>query len=279
MSDSHISRRLGFVGAGRVGKGLSLALARAGYTVSGVSSRSGPLSAHDVAGRSDIVFVTVPDDRIAAVTEKISWRKGQAAVHCSGAAELSVLDAAARQGAATGGFHPLQMFADPEVAASGLGRCAIAVEAQDWLESDLNAMVRRLGATLLRIPPGGRAAYHAAAHYAAAFLCASINEGVEVWKRIGIPPEDALPALLSLARGAMDAVERSGPARAMAGSIARGDLATVRRHVEALEKIDPKLCQHYCRMALKTVPMSLEAGGMDGARAAQIRALLEKRSN
>ena len=278
MPESDISRTLGFVGAGRVGKGLSLALSRAGYTVSGVSSRSGPLSAQQVADRSDIVFLTVPDDRIAEATAAISWKKGQAAVHCSGAAELSVLDAAARQGALTGGFHPLQMFADPEVAAQGLARCAIAVEAQDWLERDLNEMVKRLGATPLRIPPGGRAAYHAAAHYAAAFLCASINEGVEVWKRIGIPPEDSLRALLSLGRGALDAVERSGPARAMAGSIARGDISTVRRHVEALEKIDPKLCQHYCRMALKTVPMSLEAGGMDAARAEEIRTYLSKKA-
>ena len=276
MPVSDISRRLGFVGAGRVGKGLSLALSRAGYEVAGVSSRSGPLSAQQVADRSDIVFLTVPDDRIAAVTESISWKKGQAAVHCSGAAELSVLDAAARQGAAIGGFHPLQMFADPEVAAQGLSRCAIAIEADGDLQVFLDQIIRKLGATSLRIPPGGRAAYHAAAHYAAAFLCASIAEGVEVWKRIGIPPEDALPALLSLARGAMDAVERSGPARAMAGSIARGDIATVRRHVEALEKLDPKLREHYCRMALKTVPMSVEAGGMSEARAAEIRALLSR---
>jgi predicted short-subunit dehydrogenase-like oxidoreductase (DUF2520 family) len=274
MPDSHISRRLGFVGAGRVGKGLSLALSRAGYAVAGVSSRSGPLSAQDVADRSEVVFLTVPDDRIASVAGQIRWRHDQAAVHCSGAAELSVLDAAARQGAAIGGFHPLQMFADPEVAAQGLSRCAIAIEAEGFLQDFLEDMVKRLGATSLRIPPGGRAAYHAAAHYAAAFLCASIHEGVEVWKRIGIPPEDGLPALLSLARGAMDAVERSGPARAMAGSIARGDIATVRRHVEALERLDPKLAQHYCRMALKTVPMSLEAGGMDAARAAEFRALL-----
>lgn len=270
--------RLGFVGAGRVGQGLSLALGRAGYPIAGVSSRAGPLSAQDVAERADIVFITVPDDVIASAAAQIRWRAGQAAVHCSGAAELSVLDAAARQGAAVGGFHPLQMFADPEVAAQGLARCAIAVEADRPLEAELTEMVKKLGATSLRIPPGGRAAYHAAAHYAAAFLCASINEGVEVWKRIGIAPEDSLPALLSLARGAMDAVERSGLARAMAGSIARGDLGTVRRHVEALASLDPRLAQHYCRMALKTVPMSLEAGGMDAARAAEIRALLEKRA-
>jgi len=52
-----------------------------------------------------------------------------AAVHCSGAAELELLDVARRAGAHTGAFHPLQMFGDPDVAAAGLQRCAVAIEA------------------------------------------------------------------------------------------------------------------------------------------------------
>jgi predicted short-subunit dehydrogenase-like oxidoreductase (DUF2520 family) len=266
--------RLGFIGAGRVGKGLSLALSRAGYPVSGVSSRSGNVSPQEIVDRSDIVFVTVPDDVILEIVKNISWKKGSAAVHCSGAGEISLLHAAASAGAATGGFHPLQMFADPEVAAAGLSRCSIAVEADEPLETDLFKMVDALGARPLRIPPGGRAAYHAAAHYAAAFLCGSLAEGVEVWKRIGIAPQDALPALLSLARGAMDAVERSGPARAMAGSIARGDLSTVKRHLDALGALDPSLRETYRQMALTTIPLAQQAGGINETRASELRKLL-----
>src|SRR5205814_7944795 len=48
-------------------------------------------------------------------------------------------------------------------------------------------------------------------------------------------------ALLGLLRGATDAVAHSGPARAMAGSIARGDLDTVKRHVQALQRLDPEI--------------------------------------
>ena len=265
--------RIGFVGAGRVGKGLSLALARAGYEVVGVASRN---DAQAVVDASDIVFVTVPDGAIASVTESLSWKSGKAAIHCSGAADLSVLEKARRDGAAVGGFHPLQMFGDPEAAAAGLSRCAIAVEADDPLFTELTSMVRKLGATPLHVPPGGRAAYHAAAHHAAAFLCASLDEATEIWKRLGIAPEDALPALISLARGALDGIERSGPARAMAGSIARGDLETVKRHVAALSAMGPEFSERYCRMALRTVPLSLAAGGMDRARAEEIEKFLKQ---
>jgi len=271
-----VTERIGFVGAGRVGKGLSLALSRAGFRIAGVSSRSRPPSAQQVADASDLVFLTVPDDAIRAVAAGIRWRKGMAAVHCSGAAGLDALQPAGDQGAAAGGFHPLQMFADPEVAAAGLARCAIAVEAEGALEKQLLGLVATLGARPLRIPPGGRAAYHAAAHHVAAFLCGSFDEAIAVWGRIGIAPDDALAALLPLARGALDAIERSGPARAMAGSIARGDLATVSRHLEALGRLGPEFRERYRLMALRAVPLAQQAGGIDERRARELRELLSR---
>ena len=271
-----MTERVGFVGAGRVGKGLSLALSRAGYRISGVSSRAGTLPAQQLVDESDLVFLSVPDDAIRPVAASLRWRKGVAAVHCSGAAELDVLQPAKDQGAAIGGFHPLQMFADPEVAAAGLSRCAIAVEAEGPLEKDLLGIVEALGARPLRIPPGGRAAYHAAAHHVAAFLCPSFDEAIAIWGRIGIAPGDALAALLPLARGALDAIERSGPARAMAGSIARGDLATVSRHLEALGRLGAEHRERYRLMALRAVPLSLQAGGIDERRARELRALLSE---
>jgi predicted short-subunit dehydrogenase-like oxidoreductase (DUF2520 family) len=213
----------------------------------------------------------VPDDALGAVCGKLKWRKDQAAVHCSGAAELAVLKTQAQ----AGGFHPLQMFADPEVAARGLAGCAIAVEADEPLLSVLKEMVSALRGRLLVIPPGARAAYHAGAHFAAAFVCALLAEGVEVWSRIGIPPDDALAALLPLLRGATDAVAHSGPARAMAGSVARGDVATVRRHVEALDGLDPKFGEIYRALALRTVPLALAAGGMTPERAEEMRRALK----
>jgi len=268
--------RIGFVGSGRVGRGLSLALSRCGYEVAGVASRARG-DAQAVVDASDIVFLTVPDDAIAAVCMSLRWSKGRSAVHCSGAAELSVLQAAADAGAQVGGFHPLQMFADPEVAARGLSGCAIAVEAGEPLAAALKAMVAALGARLLVVPPGGRAAYHAGAHYAAAFVCALLDEGTEIWRRIGIGREDALAALLPLLRGATDAVAHSGPARAMAGAIARGDVETVKRHLAALEQLGPEVRSLYCTLALRTVPLALAAGGMDAARAAEIRKVLGAR--
>ena len=256
--------------------GLSLALARAGYTLAGVARRTGEPPAQDVVDRADIVFLTVPDDAIAAVASRLKWREGVAAVHCSGAAELTVLEAAARAGAAVGGFHPLQMFADPEVAVAGLSRCAVAVEAGEPLAATLTAMVKALGARPLRVPAGARAAYHAGAHYAGPFLVALLDEAVRVWGRLGISREDALAALLPLVQGSTDAISHSGLARAMAGSVARGDVQTVARHLEALGGLDAEARDFYRRMALRTIPIAIASGALDAARAEELRTKLSR---
>ena len=247
---------------------MSLALSRAGYPIAGVASRSRG-DAQSVVDASDIVFLTVPDDAIAAVCASLRW-KGQAAVHCSGAAELTLLKGA---NGPVGGFHPLVMFADPEVAARNIAGAAIAVEAAEPLSTKLKAMVQALGARLLVIPPGARAAYHAGAHFAAAFVCASVAQGVDIYRRIGIAPDDALAALLGLLRGATDAMAHSGPSRAMAGSIARGDIDTVRRHMEALSHLDPGIGELYRVLARRTVPLALAAGGITRERAQELEKL------
>ena len=262
--------RVGFIGAGRVGKGLSLALSRAGYPIVGVAGRE-PREKQHVLDESEIVFLTVPDDALSSVCGDLEWQESKSAVHCSGAAELTVLKHAADEGAQVGGFHPLQMFADPEVAARGLKGCAIAVEAEEPLAGTLLHMIAALGARPLRVPPGARAAYHAAAHYAGPFVAALLAEAVTIWGRIGIREEDALAALLPLARGSLDAIEHSGLARAMAGSVARGDTQTLEGHLRALGALDAGLANFYRRLALKTVPLALAAGKLDAKRCEYLR--------
>jgi predicted short-subunit dehydrogenase-like oxidoreductase (DUF2520 family) len=269
--------RVGFIGGGRVGRGLSLAFSRCGYDVVGVAGRS-PREKQIIFENAAVVFLTVPDDALAAVTREQPWRAGKSAVHCSGAAELSVLNHAKQAGAQVGGFHPLQMFADPEVSARGLKGCAIAVEGEDPLAATLLRMVTDIGARPLRVPPGARAAYHAAAHYAGPFIAALLAEAVTIWGRIGIREDDALAALLPLVRGSLDAIEHSGLSRAMAGSVARGDVQTLQRHLASLGELDPKMQDFDRRLALQTVPLALAAGKLDSERAARIRELLQASS-
>jgi predicted short-subunit dehydrogenase-like oxidoreductase (DUF2520 family) len=277
---------LGFIGAGRVGTGLALSFARAGCRIVAVASRSAasakrlsgrlrtrPATPQEVADRADIVFLTVPDDAIEAVSSAIRWRAGAACVHTSGASELDVLAKAAADGAEIGGFHPLRMFGEPGKSYELRG-CAVAVAGRDALARKLERLARAIGARPLRIPEGGRALYHAAANFSGAFAIALVAETIALWGKLGITEKDALAALLPLLRGSVDNVEKLGTAGALGSVVARGDVGTIRRHLEVLARETPETLELYRLLSLRTVPIAVEKGTLKREVADEILKLL-----
>lgn len=112
------------------------------------------MEAQKVADSSTLVFLTVSDDEIGRVCASVRWREGIAAVHCSGATELSSLITAEEQGAWIGGFHPMQMFANPDVALNGLAGCTVGVEAKPPLRGTLDLLARDVGCVPFALPAG-----------------------------------------------------------------------------------------------------------------------------
>lgn len=281
---------IGFVGAGKVAQTLAAAFTRAGWTVAVASSRNpdnlaaliqrspattGTTRAQDVVEASTLVFLSVTDDEIERVCASLAWREGVAAAHCSGATELSALDSAKTCGALVGGFHPLQMFANPDVALSGLPGCTVGVEAESPLRETLESLARSIGCTPFALPPGVRAAYHASAYYVGPFLIALLQEGVKLWERFGANEGEALRALVPLLNGTVNAVVDGGLARGMGGCVARGDVGTLRKHLAALDDIDSAAGELYRALGLRNVPLGLKRGSLSPGRAQEIEALLK----
>jgi hypothetical protein len=221
------------------------------------------------------VFLAVTDDAIAPLAASLRWCAGVMAMHCSGATGLSALAPAQAGGAVVGSFHPLMMFSDPETALRSLPNCAIALEAREPLLGILEALVQKLGAQSLFVPPEFRVAYHAASHYGAAFFCVLLDQGMKILSAGGIKDEVSRGALLALARSTLDAIEKSDPAHAMAGVYARGDAGTARRHVEALDAIRPPVATLYRDLARHSIALAEQAGRIDGVAADALRGLLE----
>ena len=283
--------KLGFIGAGRAGTGLATGFARAGRDVVAIASRSiasaralvkrvrgaRACAPQEVADRADLVFLTVPDDAIEPVASSIRWRAGSACVHCSGAADLDALKKAAADGALTGGFHPLHMFGEPGQSPDALAGCAIALAGPDALLKKLERLARSLGAKPLRLPEGGRALYHAGANFSGAFVIALIQETIALWKKLGIAEADSLAALLPLLRGTVDNVERLGAAGGLGSAVARGDLGTLRRHLDALAESAPDSLGLYRILSLRTIPIALAKGTLKPETAKEITALLRSR--
>ena len=291
QQQDNILPRIGFIGAGRVAKGLAWGMAQSGQRVAAAASRSlasaeqlaariagcrAVTGAQEVVDCSDLVLVTVPDDAIAAVAASLRWREDVAVIHCSGATEVAALSPAALAGAQIGGFHPLQLFADPEVALAGLPGCTIAIEAEAPLLPQLERLAQALRCRTLRLPPGCRARYHAAAHYAAGFVITLLNEAAGLWQSFGVEREDTIRALLPLLRGTAASVERSGLAQGLAGTYSRGDIGTLEKHLAELARVGPDALHLYCELALRSIPLGLERGGYDEHRAEAMRERLRR---
>ncbi|MGH2469836.1 MAG: Rossmann-like and DUF2520 domain-containing protein, partial [Chloroflexota bacterium] len=231
-------------------------------------------SAQQVSQLAQLVFLTVPDGEIRAVAEEVNWRKGQAVVHCSGAAGPELLEAAARQGAWIGAFHPLQTFARADAPAS-LAGCAVAIEAEEPLHTQLLELARALGALPLELPPGARPLYHASASLASNSLVALLAATAGLWATFGLDRAAALAALLPLVRATLDNVATLGPVEALTGPVARGDVGTVRQHLEALGKQAPDMIGLYRELGRWTLALALEKKTIAPALAHDLRELLE----
>ncbi|KDB07103.1 protein of unknown function DUF2520-containing protein [Burkholderia sp. lig30] len=246
--------RLGFIGAGRLARCVAQRFAQAGFPVVAVASRT-PASAATLAARIDgcravetpqhvadaaeLIFLTVPDDHLAATAQGLRFdtsRAGrQALVHCSGASSVELLQPARQQGAATGGFHPLYLFGGGDADLTRIDGCSVTIEADGALHAVLTRLAAALGCHPLSIPAGGRMLYHAAAHYAASFALCGLAEAVELWRGLGFDEDDALRALLPMLAGTIETAREKGLANALSGPVSRGDTNIVERQLALLE--------------------------------------------
>jgi predicted short-subunit dehydrogenase-like oxidoreductase (DUF2520 family) len=243
---------LALIGAGRVGSTLARACATAG-----VDARlAGREDASTAAASAEMVLLCVPDRAIEEACETIAGAGPKFVGHTSGASGSNPLAAVAARGAATFGFHPLQTVADGTTQLAG-SACAISgstPEALDLAES----LARRLGMRPFEIRDEQRAAYHAAASIASNFLVALEESAAQLLERSDIADARELLAPLVL-RSAANWAER-GP-DALTGPIARGDEATVRRHLDAIGDWAPELLELYEALAARTRELAPEHDG------------------
>lgn len=280
---------LGFVGAGTTGTALAVSLARHGYNVVAVSSRSISSAerlarmvagcivyerAQQVADVAKLVFVTTPDDVISQVVSEIKWHSGQYVVHCSGAHSTDILEFAKKQGAITGSFHPLQTFAGIEQAIENIPGSVFGIEAEEPLLNVLKELATVLGGEWVVLEAGDKVLYHAAAVFACNYLVTLIKLATDLWQTFGVPREQATKALIPLLRGTLNNVENIGLPNCLTGPIARGDLGTIKRHLEALRKRAPAVLGIYRELGLQTVPIALAKGRVDSKRAREMEILL-----
>jgi predicted short-subunit dehydrogenase-like oxidoreductase (DUF2520 family) len=168
------------------------------------------------------------------------------------------------------------VFSDTDTAVQLLHGTSFAVEAGDpALFARLHDMALSVGGRPFRLPPGARALYHASAIFAAAAVVGLFQQAIDAWQAIDVDADSARAALLPLLRGTVATLERLPPAEALSGPVARGDVDTIRRHLDAIHRRIPHVLDLYVRVTEPTIVLGLARGTLQPEAAEQLRSLLQ----
>lgn len=283
--------KIGFIGAGTVGTALAVRLKDKGYPVVAVASRTRASAEklaslvdgcqvqdmlQGVADAADLVFVTTPDDVIAPVVAGVGWHSGQGVVHCSGAASTDILESARKVGALVGGFHPLQTFASVAHAIENLPGSTFALEAEGKLLDILKELATSLDGHWVKLGSGDKMLYHAAAVIACNYFVTLVKLATDLWQSFGVSTPEATRAMLPLLEGTVNNISNVGLPNCLTGPIARGDLGTIQKHLDALKASAPAVLSTYRELGLQTIPVALGKGRIDEEKAEELRKLLAR---
>ncbi len=292
VTDRPARLAVGVVSAGRVGSVLGAALSGAGHVVVGVSavSRSSlrraaellpdtpVLPPDDVVRRSDLVLLAVPDDVLPDLVSGLAatgaFRAGQIVMHTNGVRGVDVLAPAIAARVLPLALHPAMTFTGRAEDVARLAAACVGVTVADetgWSVGE--ALVLEMGAEPVRVPSEARPLYHAALAHGANHLATLVRDVVDALEHAGVVPAERL--LGPLLEAALDNTLRHGD-RALTGPVTRGDIGTVRLHLQALAQSAPELLDPYRVQASRTADRAETAGLLAPAAATQIRKTLRE---
>ena len=189
---------VGIVSAGRVGTAVGAALERAGHVVSACSAVSSAsvaravkrlpdteiLPAADVAARSELLILAVPDDQLADLVRGLAAthavKPGTLVAHTSGANGIAILTPLTELGALPLAIHPAMTFTGHDEDTARLSSACFGITAADDIGYAIaQSLVLEIGGEPVRVREENRALYHAALAHGSNHLVTLVVDAVE----------------------------------------------------------------------------------------------------
>lgn len=295
LEDAEITPLVTIVGAGPVGTGLAGRLVRSGVPVAALYGRTleqaaeaglhaGALGLCDevssLVRAADVVIVAVADSKLAgaaaAALEQGIIGPTQVVLHTSGAwASSEALAVVSGKAKAVGTMHPLASLSQRRGAWDRLVDVAFAVEGAPEAVKVSRRLVAMMKGRALPLEAARLPLYHAGAAMGSNLVVALVDLARRVLEAAGVETDAAVPALSGLLRSTADNLSRQGLPHALTGPVARGDVQTVKRHLEALERALPEVLDLYRRLGAEVLAVAeRRASGLDGQAASALRSLL-----
>lgn len=198
-----------------------------------------PVDSLDKLAFADITFITTPDDAIEAVVDMLAktgnLQPGSIVIHCSGVLSSKILEPLHQQRCHIASLHPLRAFGSQRVNQAIFNRCPCVIEGDSKALACLIPLFESLGANLVTIKAESKIKYHAAAVMASNYLVTLASLATQLMEEAGLSQPDAKHMVTSLMQSNLDNIcERDTASDALTGPLSRGDLMTVKKHLDIL---------------------------------------------
>lgn len=246
--------KIGFIGAGKagcsLGKYFSGKAAQAQIQVSGYYSlieeearwAAGFTNSmyfanmEEVIAASDTIILSTPDGAIKKVWETIEKDniKGKVFCHLSGSLSSDVFSGIEECGAYPISIHPMFAFSDKESVYTQLKDVRFTLEGDSYAVSLWKNVFAKLGNEVIEISKDVKPKYHAAASMLSNHVVAVLNAGYHLLTECGFSDEEARSFSKMLVTNNVEHVIDTGSVAALTGPIERGDVATIKKHLEVI---------------------------------------------
>jgi predicted short-subunit dehydrogenase-like oxidoreductase (DUF2520 family) len=262
------------IGAGNLARALGPALKAAGYQIDAVAGRklrasrrralalarklktkAVPLEELEIV--SEIVWLCQTDDALAETARRLARRegwKGKIVFHSSGALTSEVLSPLTRAGAIAASLHPMMTF----VAGStpSMEGVPFAVEGDRQAILVARQIARALKADIFEIKKRAKVLYHALGSFSSPMLVATLVTAERVGRAAGLSQKQLQKIMAPILRQTLHNYLMGGAAAAFSGPVKRGDVNTIRGHLQHLDKVPGanEVYRALIKSALKDLP-------------------------
>ncbi len=233
--------KIGFIGAGKVGFSLGKFFETHNLNVVGYYSKCEASareaasftnskyysSISDLVMDSEILFITVPDDCISEIWEQINQISftNKIVCHTSGSLSSKIFSGIDNHSSYGYSIHPLFAISNKYESYKELSNIFFTIEGHSEKLADVKGLFESLGANVRTINTEDKVLYHAAATMASNLVVGLVDMAESI-----IPHEALIPIL----KGNMKHIVEDGTEHALTGPVERGDVETVKKHIDAL---------------------------------------------
>jgi len=275
---------ISIIGAGRLGRPLAFAIGSKGIVIDTIVDIDPDRAreCQDLCGAREIssdpcnitddttmIIISVPDQTISGVVSRlsesrISYLSDRVICHTSGLLTSDVLYPLKTRGNSVCSFHPCFTFiGNHEV---DFSKIYFAMEGDPEGVDRIESIISRIGGRGFIISKSDKVLYHAACSMASNCFVSLLKAVKEIVDYVDLP--GGLDRLMPLTEGTLQNIEKNGVEQSLTGPVVRGDIETVRNHLDALMNLDKKIVLIYIDLGR----VALKIAGKSGLKGREITA-------